>query len=333
MSNSIGILIFDSSAYTRSLLVERIARINGSFLHAYQSISLVDAKQLPYQTSLVVLNHHTQDIQPFEFIAELKASNPELHVMVIVSPGNEKRAMDPLRLAGKIDALFEKPIDPEALAQHVSEQVHHLSGKQRMANENLNLLRFLPTGSLRRIFEKPEPGRAELFDMTVMFTDIRDSSRLISESSAQTYFARLNTVLGEQARLIRLHDGMVVKTTGDGLLAIFEGAARCHLALKCAHAIQHCALIQKASVGLGISDGLVLTGILGTHEHLHFDVIGMHVHLASRLCAMAQAGEILATQETIDKAHFEFSSQPLTEKITVRGFDNPVSCSHIQPNY
>jgi hypothetical protein len=45
---------------------------------------------------------------------------------------------------------------------------------------------------------------------------------------------------------------------------------------------------------------------------------------------MAQAGEILATQESIDKAHFEFSSQPLTEKITVRGFDTPVTCSHIR---
>ena len=333
MSDSIGILIFDSSSYTRSLLVECIARISGCFVHAYESVSCFDAAQLTHQTNLLVLNHHTHDLPPFEFLKQLKASNAHPHVLVIVSPGNEKRLMEPLRITGKIDALFEKPIDPEVLAHHVSEQILQLRTQRRLANENLNLLRFLPTGSMRRIFDNPEPGCAELFDMTILFTDIRDSSRMISESSAQTYFAQLNNILGEQARLIRRHDGMVVKTTGDGLLAIFEGSARCHLALKCAHAIQRTAQKDEVSVGIGISDGLVLTGILGTSEHLHFDVIGINVHLASRLCEIARGGEILATQEIINNAHFEFTIQPRAEKIIVRGFVEPVSCLHIQPEY
>jgi len=331
MNPNIGILIFDSSGYTRSLLVERIARLGGCFTHSYESPEQVDCANLPTGSGLMILNHHTQDDSPAQFLSALKAAQPQLHVLVIASPGTAMRALEPLRQRGQIDALLEKPIDPDALARDVREQVARLGAQRQLASEHLNLLRFLPTGGLRRIFNRPEPGQAKLFDMTVLFTDIRDSSGWINELSAQDYFVRLNQILGAQARLIRQYDGTVVKTTGDGLLAVFEGAARCHLAIKCAQAIQTAAAGSSVPVGIGLDDGLVLTGILGTHEHVHFDVIGAHVHLAARLCGLAQAGEILATQEVVDKARFEFSFAPLTETIQVRGFAAPVPCAHIQP--
>jgi class 3 adenylate cyclase len=83
-------------------------------------------------------------------------------------------------------------------------------------------------------------------------------------------------------------------------------------------------------VGIGISDGLVLTGILGSEEHIHFDVIGAHVHLAARLCSLAAAGEILATQDVASKARFEFAARPLQDEVEVRGFSQTVPCIHIK---
>lgn len=327
---NIGIIILDSSAYTRSLLVERIARIEGCFLHAHENLSQIENIPLASTTGILLLNHHTTDTPPFDFLVRLRQAYPALHVLVIASPGVEKKSLAPLRQTGQINSLIEKPIVPDALAKQIEEEVLRQNKSRQLNSAHLNLLRFLPTGGLRRIFNRPEPGHAELFDMTVMFTDIRDSSRHIAQSSAQDYFAQLNRILGEQAGLIRLYDGMVVKTTGDGLLAVFEGAARCHLGLKCAHAIQALPRINEIKIGIGISDGLVLTGILGTHEHLHFDVIGTHVHVASRLCSLAQAGEILATQDTAARAHFDFVTTPIAETIQVRGFATPVACAHIQ---
>ncbi len=325
-----GIIIVDSSAYTRSLLVERLARLAGCCLHVHENLALFEDAPLPGTCAVLLLNHHATDTPPFEFVARLQQQYPALHVLVIASPGIEKKALEPLRLAGKIHGLIEKPIDLDALAQQIEAEVARQNESRALNTEYLNLLRFLPTGGLRRIFKQPEPGHAELFDMTVMFTDIRDSSRQIMESSAQDYFAQLNHILGDQARLIRAYDGMVVKTTGDGLLAVFEGAARCHLALKCAHAVLASPRIEQTEIGIGLSDGLVLTGILGTHEHLHFDVIGVPVHVAARLCSLAQGGEILATQDAAARAHFDFVSTPITEAINVRGFALPVVCAHIQ---
>jgi class 3 adenylate cyclase len=331
LPQNLGIVIVDSNSYTRSLLVEHIARIPDCFLLAYDKICMLNVEKLPTSCGLLILNHHAQDVSPLAFLASVKLLNPKLHTLIIVSPGAEKRKLEHLRNAGQIDVFFEKPIDPEALAKHIEQEVIRQNKALHLATEHLNLLRFMPTGALRRLFKQPEPGHAELFDMCVMFTDIRDSSRHIAQSSAQDYFARLNRILGEQARLIRIYDGMVVKTTGDGLLAVFEGAARAHLALKCAHAIQGSPNKDGVEVGIGISDGLVLTGLLGTHEHMHFDVIGAHVHVSSRLCSLAQGGEILATQDVAHKARFEFFATPLTEVISVRGFATPIACAHIQP--
>lgn len=325
----IGILVFDSNAYTRALLVERVAALPDAVVQVYEKIAQFDFSNMTAATGVLLLNHHTHDASPVDFLAQLKARYPAIYVVVIASPGTQKRAMVALREARQVDSVFEKPIDLDVLAQRISKQITLLLESQQRADEHLNLLRFLPTGALRRIFDDLSPGHAELFDMVVMFTDIRDSSRWIMQTSARDYFAKLNTLLGEQARLIRLYDGMVVKTTGDGLLAVFAGSARCHLALKCAQAIQRAAHIEAMPVGVGITDGLILTGILGTPEHLHIDVIGVQVHLAARLCGLAQAGEILAAQSVMDKAHIRFPLNPLAETIQVRGFSTAVDCARI----
>ena len=328
--SNLDVLIFDSSAYTRSLLLERLACLADCSIHAYEAWVDKPLDQLLANASVVILNHHVNDTPPFDFLQHIKRALPDSLVVVISSPGAPHRALEALHTQQScIDRLFDKPIDLEQLSAFLSERIAAQRQQKKLNYEHLNLLRFLPTGALRRIFAQPTPGSAELFDMTVMFTDIRDSTQLIVRESARAYFANLNRVLASQAELIRRYDGMVVKTTGDGLLAVFEGAARCHLALKCASAIQQSVEAKSTPVGIGISDGLVLTGILGTAEHFHFDVIGAHVHLAARLCSKAAGGEILATQDVASKARFIFESHPLQDALTVRGFNETVPCIHI----
>ncbi|OGB44119.1 MAG: hypothetical protein A2461_05910 [Burkholderiales bacterium RIFOXYC2_FULL_59_8] len=333
MSDNVQLLIFDSNDHTRALLRQCVSGISCCDFHFYPSTAAVAAAHLPDAASIMVLNHQTFDPSPVAFLTQLRTHQPNLYIVLIVSPGPEKRALDPLRRGGQIDMVFEKPLHATELEQHLQEHVADIFHSHHLETDHLNLLRFVPTGGLRRIFDKPEPGHAELFDMAVLFTDIRDSSSLILQASAKHYFAHLNAILGEQAQLIRNHDGMVVKTTGDGLLAVFEGAERCDMALKCAHAIQRGARSMQTLVGAGVSDGQVLTGILGTLNHLHFDVIGSPVHLASRLCSLAQPGEILATQHLADAAHFDYALTPIIESVEVRGFSQPVTCVHIHPDF
>lgn len=327
----VDLLVVDSGHYTRSLLLEYLVCIPHCALHAHASCADIQLADVQSKAGVVVFNHHADEVPPFDFFRQLKQLSPHSLVVAISSPGAPHRALAAGNKAQAcIDRIFDKPIDLEQLRQYLCERMEALRQQQVRVMEHLNLLRFLPTAALRRIFSQPVPGSAELFDMTVMFTDIRGSTQLVVRESARNYFAQLNRVLASQAELIRRYDGMVVKTTGDGLLAVFEGAARCHMALKCASAIQQSIEARHTPVGIGLSDGVVLTGILGTAEHFHFDVIGAHVHLAARLCGLALAGEILATCDVATKAHLVLDTRPLQDSIVVRGFNEAVPCIHIK---
>ena len=57
----------------------------------------------------------------------------------------------------------------------------------------------------------------------------------------------------------------------------------------------------RLKIGIGISTGLVFSGILGSLRIKEFTSIGMPVNIAARLQGMARAGEVLISDETHQK--------------------------------
>jgi class 3 adenylate cyclase len=101
-----------------------------------------------------------------------------------------------------------------------------------------------------------------------------------------------------------------VKTTGDGMLATFEGTAD---ALECAAAIRDSAIKSDLHIRAGVHVGEV--HMVGS------DVRGTSVHLASRIMSKAGADEILASETTkvlasISSSHFEARGE-----YELKGFD------------
>jgi class 3 adenylate cyclase len=80
-----------------------------------------------------------------------------------------------------------------------------------------------------------------------------------------------------------------VRTTGDGILALFDGPAR---ALRCAVALRE----EMAGLGLEIRAGLHT----GEVELRGDDVGGIAVHIASRVSSDAGAGEVLVSRTVTD---------------------------------
>ena len=124
---------------------------------------------------------------------------------------------------------------------------------------------------------------------TVMFTDIVDStdhvSRVRDRHWSEVLSAHERIVHGELERF-RGHE---VKSTGDGVLATFDGPGR---ALRCAAAIRG----TLTSLGLDIRVGLHT----GEIELRGDDIGGIAVHIAQRIEAMAHPGEILASRTVVD---------------------------------
>jgi class 3 adenylate cyclase len=140
-----------------------------------------------------------------------------------------------------------------------------------------------------RTWGAPLLATGERLLTTVLFTDIVDSTKVaarIGDGRWQNLLAAHN----ESARRAFDHfGGIEVKTTGDGFLARFDAPAR---ALACARAIRTAA----ASLDLQIR-GAAHTGEV---ELVGDDIRGLAVHIASRILALAAAGEILASGTTRD---------------------------------
>jgi class 3 adenylate cyclase len=124
---------------------------------------------------------------------------------------------------------------------------------------------------------------------TVMFTDILDSTKRASDLGDR----RWRAVLDQHDHLVRQEisraRGREVKTLGDGFLATFDGPAR---AVRCAMTI-----VQ----GLRSLDLQIRTGVhTGEIELNGQDIAGIAVHIAARIAAQAQGGQVLVSSTVRD---------------------------------
>ncbi len=126
---------------------------------------------------------------------------------------------------------------------------------------------------------------------TILFTDIVSSTRRASEMGDRSWRELLDAHDDIARRLVERFQGRVVKFTGDGLLATFDGPAR---AVRCA------ASVRDAVTELGID---VRAGLhTGEIEVRGADIGGIAVHIAQRICAVAGSREIVTSSTVRDLA-------------------------------
>ena len=158
---------------------------------------------------------------------------------------------------------------------------------------------------------------------TFLFTDIVDSTRLLEtlgDDKWKRLLARHNEVVREA---IGESGGEVVKQTGDGFFASFDNPKA---ALDAAIAIQRAlaAEIVAPDVRIGAHSG----GAFRTGDESS-DYGGQGVHVAARIGAAAQGGEILVSAETLDGVGTAFRlSEPRAE--TLKGIAEPVELVSVE---
>lgn len=125
---------------------------------------------------------------------------------------------------------------------------------------------------------------------TVMFGDIVESTRLAAELGDRRWRDLLESFGNMVARELSRFRGRAVKNLGDGMLATFDGPAR---AIGCAEAVRD---VARADYGLQIRASLHT----GEVEVIGNDVGGIAVHIAARILAEANSGELVVSNTVKD---------------------------------
>jgi class 3 adenylate cyclase len=124
---------------------------------------------------------------------------------------------------------------------------------------------------------------------TVLFTDIVGSTA----RAAEVGDGRWREVLARHDDVVRRQltrfGGREVKHTGDGFLATFDGPAR---GVRCAADIAEAVRVAGIEIRAGLHTGEC--------ELRPADIGGMAVHIAARVMAMAQPGEVLTSSTVKD---------------------------------
>ena len=153
------------------------------------------------------------------------------------------------------------------------------------------------------------PAQRQL--VTVLFTDIVDSTRTAREAGDTAWRQRLSRFERDAAMIIGRQRGDVVKTTGDGVVAIFDGPGR---------AVEASLTVRDHARGLGLE---LRSGLhTGEIERRAEDISGLAVNLASRVQSIADPGEIVVTRTVVDLTiGSSYTYEPRPTEQDLKGFD------------
>jgi pimeloyl-ACP methyl ester carboxylesterase len=135
--------------------------------------------------------------------------------------------------------------------------------------------------------QRAEPNRVLL---TLLMNDIVSSTERASSVGDRQWAELLTQYYSTVRRQLTAFDGHEINTTGDGVLATFDGPAR---AIRCAAAIRQ----HVRALGIELRTGLHTGECEIINED---DVGGIAVHIAARVAARAEPGEVLVSSTVKD---------------------------------
>jgi class 3 adenylate cyclase len=181
-----------------------------------------------------------------------------------------------------------------------------------------------------------EALRAHRREVTVAFLDLRGFTAFTERAAPEEVMALLAEYHGCIGRLVMAHGGTLERFAGDSIMVFFndpvpmerpaEQAVRMALAAQGAYAPVGAAWAKRGhqlALGIGVAQGYATLGAIGFEGRWDYAAIGGVTNLASRLCAEAQGGQILACQKTAASVEDVVDAEPVGP-LQLRGFTRPI---------
>jgi class 3 adenylate cyclase len=176
----------------------------------------------------------------------------------------------------------------------------------------------------------------------VLSVDVVDSTRLAADLPIDCFRRMIDVALREMSEVVPHFLGHVLKYTGDGLIAYFAEPSyitKNDLAVDCALTIRR--LLQALNVEfvatgfptlqlrMGIDSGEAAVTMIGSaRTKRHSDIVGVVVHLATKIQEAAPSGVILLGEATLSSLHTNWRARTKPFRA-----DNSTVLTHDGANY
>jgi adenylate cyclase len=250
------------------------------------------------------------------------------------------KGLPPEAVDTEVEAVFVK------LAEGVSAGTEGALQRLRLLHKAIvdreeqgeTLSRLLPGGlaeKLRR--DGRHIGETERVVVTVLMSDIRSYSTIAEHADPSQLAGQLNVHRAAMNDAILGENGTVMQFVGDAVMAVFgapfaqddhaDRAVAAALAMHEKQAVVNDRWAKEGlpsfGLGLGLSTGEAAAALLGSEERLEYTLVGDTVNLSQRLQQLAEAGETVVSEATLQAWQNPRPTVPLPPQL-VKGRETPV---------
>jgi adenylate cyclase len=204
---------------------------------------------------------------------------------VILRASPEGWSNEELEIGTSSDLEFENATDDERL---------FILERTQWSDEAATAAEVTALQAFRDLFasEALRPGeQISVGTLTVLFTDLKDSTRLYREIGDATAFGRVMNHFDVLKDAIAAEDGALVKTIGDAVMAVFRRPAAALRAML--HAQQRLARPPEGMMPLTLKAGLHIGPCIAVTLNDRLDYFGSTVNLAARLEAQSTGDDVV----------------------------------------
>ena len=209
--------------------------------------------------------------------------------------------------------------------------------------------KFVPQEVIRELLSRrsdTEMKIGEKRSVAILFSDIRSFTLISENNSAEKIVDFLNRYFQLMVRIIRAQGGIIDKFIGDAILAVFgapvsyeDNAARAVRAASAMDAalrdFDTAGLVLPEGglrTGIGIHEGEVIVGNIGSEDKFDYTVIGDNVNLASRLEGLTKHYRAtIIISDTVRKAIGEGVRVREVDTVRVMGREQATTLYSVEP--
>jgi adenylate cyclase len=284
---------------------------------------------------------------PFTPVIMLTAQNDSRSVISALDAGADEYLTKPFD-AGALLARVRSMLRIKALHDEVTAQAAQLAewnqtlecrvAEQLAQLQRLGFLkRFLPPQVAELVVTEGEKIlQSHRRNVAVLFCDLRSFTEFSEAAEPEEQIAMLAEFHSTVAGVVNRFQGTLVQIVGDGVMVVFNDpiprpdpaldAVRAAIEMRArvgALTAKWKAQGHQLGFGVGITQGYVTLGLIGSDERSQYAAIGSVTNLASRLCDAAEDGQVLADS----KLHASIAHLAHVEELgelTPKGFRRPI---------